>query len=315
MIPAAGTKQTSPKGAALTSKKLLFLPFYNEASEADFAWLENSIGHSIDEAARKKYNYVRIDDSIFTKHFAAQGYKSADLYDFDKITKIARELGADGVIYGTFKPDATKSHIVVTGKILSAIDREIVAEKTVTMPVSAEMFSAVEEVSQELGKNIGGLFFPTDWGAVKRAAVLPGWGHWYKQRRSWAYFYGIAFWSSIAFTAFTTFQYFNYKIGYANLSPEHHTNASGGTAFFDSAGAQAEFDRYAANISTYGTLAVAGIIAIGVIYAANILHAWGISPDVGDNVSLVVGAQPTVPGAQPAGRFESSTEVSFVWKF
>jgi hypothetical protein len=314
--PASGAAVTRTEKNLVSAipKKLLFLPFYNEANETNFAWLETSIGNGIHEAAQKKYRYVKIDDDTFARYFAAKGYTSADLCNFDKITKIAHDLGVDGVVYGTFRPDASKTNLVVTGKILSAIDHEIVAERVLTMPLSAEMFSVVEQVSQALGENIRNLFFPSDMGALKRAALLPGWGHWYKQRRDWAYVYGIAFWSSVAFTTFSAFQYFHYKSGYANLNPEHYTNSSGGTMLFNSATAQAEFDRYASNIATYGTLATAGAIAMGLIYAANLLHAWGIAPDVAESLNLVVRSPQTV-GMPSTGRFAASMEISLLWKF
>lgn len=332
------------------SKKLLFLPFFNEAGDANYTWLESNIGASLHEEARKKYRYVKIDDRTFARYFAQNRYTSADLYNVEKVARIAKDLGADGVIFGRFKAgpstalrdrpsterslsgvEATKGTIIVTGKILSVIDREIVGEKTVEMPVSAEMFAAVAEVSTALGANIKNLFYPSDKGAFLRAAVLPGWGHRYKQRPGWGYFWGGLFWSSVAFTAFSTFQYFRYTIGYENFSPEHFRAPSGGVKLANVAAAQTEFDAYEKNITLWGQMTIGGLIGVGVIYAANLLHAWGIAPDVFENVvqdteqkgaRLRFQLAPTVGigslrhGSQQVNLSQQMRgEVSLVWRF
>lgn len=297
--------------APAPAKKLLFLPFYNAAGDQNYGWLETSIGHNIHEAARRKYTYIKLDDHVFNKYLTKNGFTTADLYKFDKISKMAKDLGVDGVIYGTFKPNATNTRLEVAGKILSVIDRKIIAEKTVTMPVSAEMFMAVEEVSNALGENIGNLFFPSDKGALTRAAILPGWGHMHKQRPGWGYFYGTAFWSSVAFTAFTTIQYVSNRIGYANFSPDHVTDESGSPKFKDPTAAQAGFDRYISNINTYRALTLGGLVTMGVIYAVNVLHAWGIAPDVGGSANLTLGA-----GARnDINMAGTRTEVALLWTF
>lgn len=307
-------------------KKLLFLPFYNEAANKNFAWLETTIGHSLHESAKKKYNYEKIDDSDFSVYFINKGYAASDLYNFEKIAKIAHDLGVDGVIYGTFKPDAGKANVVVTGKILSVIDREIIAEKTITMPVSAEMFESVEEVSQALGENIKNLFYPSDKGALTRAAVLPGWGHTYKQRKTWGYIWGGFFWTAASFTAISTVQYVRYTILYKNYEPEHFRSASGGVGFQDQTAAQAQFDSYGSSIKTWGLMTVIGLASVTAIYLGNLLHAYFIDPDVVANPGFS-GSQ---SGAQvrfqmiPDGDFNPVVtglnaplrgEVSIVWRF
>lgn len=230
----------SPIVELAAPKKLLFLPFFNEAADQNFSWLENSIGSSIHDVAHKRYQYTKIDDADFSIYFINKGYSPSDLYDFKKITKIAHDLGVDGVIYGTFKPDAEKANVIVTGKILSVVDKEIIAEKTVTIPVSSEMFSGVEEVSDSLGDNIKNLFYPSDKGALIRAATLPGWGHRYKQRPGWGYFWGGMFWSSVAFTALSTFQLIRYSISYKNYTPENYTSPNGGVGLKDPAAVDAQ---------------------------------------------------------------------------
>jgi len=317
------------KGAAvelIAPKKLLYLPFYNEAANPDFAWLENSIGHSLHESARTKFKYDKIDDSDFSIYFINKGYALSDLYNFDKITKIAHDLGVDGVIYGTFKPDGEKTHVILTGKILSVIDREVIAEKTVTIPVSAEMFSGTDEISQALGENIAKLFYPSDYGALVRASTLPGWGHRYKQRPGWGYFWGSTFWAAAGFLAFSTFEFVRFSIAYHNYSPEHYTSPTGETGLKDPTGAQAQFDAYKQNINLWGEMALGSIIGVALIYVGNLLHAYNIAPDVvatpdmtgsaalgqGPKLHLGFAAQPLM---RNAGVNEARTQVSLVWRF
>ena len=275
------------------AKKLLFLPFYNEATDQNLAWLESSIGHSMHEIASKSFRYEKVDDNDFTMYFINKGYQVSDLYDFEKITKIAHDLGVDGVIYGRFKADEERVNVIVTGKILSVIDREVIAERTESMPISAEMFSGVEELSKTLGANIGNLFYPSDRGALVRAATLPGWGHRYKQRPGWGYFWGGAFWSAAAFTALSIFEFINYKIKYANYTPEVYVSPNGGVGYRNPAGAQAQFDTYSNNITTWSRFSLIGLASVALIYGANILHAYSISPDVVTNPDLT-GEQKTV---------------------
>jgi hypothetical protein len=312
--------------AIVAPKKLLFLPFYNEAANKNFAWLETTIGHSLHESAKQKYNYEKVDDNDFSVYFINKGYAASDLYNFEKIAKIAHDLGVDGVIYGTFKPDASKANVVVTGKILSVIDREIIAEKTITMPVSAEMFESVEEVSQALGENIKNLFYPSDKGALTRAAVLPGWGHTYKQRKTWGYVWGGLFWTAASFTALSTVQYVRYTILYKNYEPEHFRSASGGVGFQDQTAAQAQFDSYGSSIKTWGLMTVIGLASVTAIYLGNLLHAYFINPDVVANSGLSAtnsGAQLRIQMIPEADLNRVATglnaplrgEVSLVWRF
>lgn len=312
--------------AMIAPKKLLFLPFYNEAANKNFAWLETTIGHSLHDSAKKKYNYEKVDDNDFSVYFINKGYAPSDLYNFEKIGKIAHDLGVDGVIYGTFKPDASNANVVVTGKILSVIDREIIAEKTITMPVSAEMFESIEAVSQALGENIKNLFYPSDKGALTRAAVLPGWGHTYKQRKTWGYVWGGLFWTAASFTALSTVQYVRYTILYKNYEPEHFRSASGGVGFQDQTAAQAQFDSYGSSINTWGLMTMIGLASVTAIYLGNLLHAYFINPDVVANSGLSAtnsGAQLRMQMIPEADLNRAATglnaplrgEVSLVWRF
>jgi len=317
-------------------KKLLFLPFYNEANNADFKWLETTIGESINDIAKTRYRYLKIDDAAFKSYFKNKGYAAADLYSREKVREIAKNLGADGVIFGEFKPDTSTTlsdrtstatgNLIVTGKILSVIDNELVAEKTIIMPVSAEMFAAVEEVSQALGENIKNLFFPSDTGALKRAAVLPGWGHMYKERKTWGYVWGGIFWSGVAFTLLSTAQYVRYNIEYKNYSPVYYKSPGGGTSLRDS-DASAQFDSLAASIDTWGQLTVIGLVGIGVTYLGNLLHAYFIKPDIVDNPGALSAHNrarfnfrlvPVATGLVGTGLTPSLQvrgEVSLVWRF
>lgn len=334
-------------------KKLLFLPFYNEAQNADFGWLETTIGESLHDSAKTKYRYTRIDDATFKRYFKKNGYTSADLFNREKVRELAKNLGADGVIFGEFKPDtstalgsrakprdsdrtstATKATgtLIVTGKILSVIDDELVAEKTVAMPVSAEMFTAVEEISQALGENIKNLFFPSDKGALTRAAVLPGWGHTYKERKTWGYAWGGVFWSSVAFTLLSTVQYVRYSIEYKDLSPVYYTSPGGGISLRDS-NAQSEFDELVSKGNLWGQMAIIGLSSIAVTYIGNLLHAYFINPDIIDGAdvaeaqtgarlnfqlvpeALVGAGLPAVRAVDPNPSLHMRGEVSLVWKF
>ncbi len=240
--------------------------------------------------------------------------------------EIAKDFGADGVIYGMFEPDTSTSHskretedgpsdrtstglannhrslrpavsaaepaveatnnLRLTAKILSVIDDEIVGEKTMTMPVSAEMFTAVEEVSQTLGDNIKNLFFPSDKGALLRGTVLPGWGHMYKERQTWGYIWGGAFWSAVGFTALSTAMYARYVIEYKDHAPVYYKAPGGGISLRDK-DAQAQFDDLVAKGDLWGQMTVIGLVSIGVVYVGNLLHAYFVKPDVVDNPAVM----------------------------
>ncbi len=43
-------------------KKVIFLPFYNQDSNVDYAWIETSITLWLDDAASKKYRYIKIPE-------------------------------------------------------------------------------------------------------------------------------------------------------------------------------------------------------------------------------------------------------------
>jgi len=253
-------------------KKLIFLDFYNESNDANAKWVEDSIGESIYELTKGKYNYVRVPREEWKKYVTTQGLTPADLYDTNKLQKMGLALGADGIIFGKFTTGNNK--LEISGKILSVVDRETVAEKNGETPMTSEMFEEVKIVSETLGSRIKDLFYPSDRGALWRSAVLPGWGQFYKQRKTWGKIYGGVIGTGLLFTGFSFFMWQKSNAEYRNYNPDHVTTPQGETGLADPAAAKAEFDRLQAKSAQWQQITLISLGITGIIYAWHLFDAW-----------------------------------------
>ncbi len=119
-------------------------------------------------------------------------FTNADLYDEAKLSQLGKALGADGIVYGRFVYDKETNKMIMDGKILSVIDKTILADKRVEAPLDFKIFDATEDLGVYLSERIKDLFLPTDEGALWRSALAPGWGFFYKQQETWGYIHASA---------------------------------------------------------------------------------------------------------------------------
>lgn len=103
--------------AIQTKKRLVFLDFYNESNDANTKWLTNSVGDALYEFTRAKYDYTRIDNSVWRDYARKNNFEPKDFYDIEKLQKMGYALHLDGIIFGKFI--TTAQNIKITGKILS----------------------------------------------------------------------------------------------------------------------------------------------------------------------------------------------------
>ena len=199
-------------------KKLVFVNFYNATGNKNIAYLESSIVDSIHELIKDKYPYDRVTAEEWKKFVSYNDFTEADYYDPEKLQKVGALFHADGIIFGKLSnhPDG----VLITGKILSVIEKEVIAEKELVAPLNAQMFESVNAISEALAKKIKDLFIPSDWGAVRRSAILPGWGQYYKQRKKWAYIWGGAVGVSFLTASFFTYTYIKNNSAYRNAGPD-----------------------------------------------------------------------------------------------
>lgn len=253
-------------------KKLIFLDFYNASNNANVKWLTDSIGESIFELTKNKYKYVRIDNKVWREYATSKGFKPQDFYDVEKLQAMGFALKADGIVFGKFS--TTEENIEISGKILSVVDREVIAEKNVTVPFSSQMFEDVQEVSETLGSRIKDLFFPSDRGALWRSSLLPGWGQFYKQRKTWGYIYSGVIGTGAAFSLFSLIMWQQANRNYKNYNPEHVVTPQNEYGIKDPAAAQAQFSSLIQKSEQWEqiTLISAGI-TLG-IYLWHLFDAW-----------------------------------------
>lgn len=266
--------------AAVPVKKLIFLDFYNEAADANLQFLSNSFGDGAHAAIEGKYRYQRVASDVWKKYAAENKWQPRDFFDVKKIRTMGRDLGADGVIYGKFL--AGKDDLEIHGLIFSVIDGEVIGEERGRAKQDSTMFGTINDVSARLAVKIKDLFVPSDRGALWRSALLPGWGHFYKERRSWGYFWAISAGAAFAYTLTATTIYLVYRNQYKSSSPEAYRNALGHVGLYDEAAAQAEFDRLENNTNRWGTFALVGAATTLVVYTTSLVHAYFIKGDLGN---------------------------------
>ena len=277
-VTLAGGDDTQVVGGP--AKKLIFLDFYNESDDKNLQYLSNSIGDAVDAAIKDKYRYTVIPSATWKKYASENKWEAKDFYDIKKIREMGKALGADGVIYGKYT--SKEGNLDIQGVIFSVIDGEVVDKQEGQTPVSAEMFETINQVSDNLAKKIKDLFVPSDRGALVRSLIFPGWGHFYKQRRNWGYFWGGTAIAATAFTATMLTLFIIHKAKYADYAPRVYTNTSGGTGHYDEAASQAEFDRIENLGNTYGQMTLIGAGIAGAVYIAAFVHAYLIAPDLGN---------------------------------
>jgi len=253
-------------------KKLIFLDFYNESNDPNVKWLTDSIGESIFELTKNKYKYVRIDSKVWREYANSKAFRPEDFYEVDKLQAMGFALKADGIIFGKFR--SSPENIEISGKILSVVDKDIVAEKNITVPFSSQMFEDVQDVSETLGSRIKDLFYPSDRGALWRSAVLPGWGQFYKQRKTAGYIYSGVIGTGAAFTLFSFVMLQSTKQQYASYNPDHVVTPQGEFGIKDPAATQAEFARLEAKADQwYQITMISAGVTLG-IYLWHLFDAW-----------------------------------------
>lgn len=266
--------QSEKSAAPLPSvKKLIFLDFYNASNNANVKWLTDSIGESIFELTKNKYKYIRIENKVWREYATSKAFKPEDFYDVEKLQAMGFALKVDGIVFGKFS--TTAENIEISGKILSVVDREIIAEKNVTVPFSSQMFEDVQEVSETLGSRIKDLFFPSDRGALWRSSLLPGWGQFYKQRKTWGYIYSGVIGTGAAFSLFSFIMLQSSKRAYENYKPEHVvTEPQGEFGIKDPAAARAQFATLEARADQwYQITMISAAVTLG-IYLWHLFDAW-----------------------------------------
>lgn len=289
--------QSDPAAATpgVPTKKLIFLDFYNASNDANVKWLTDSIGESIFELTKNKYKYIRIENKVWREYATAKGFKPEDFYNVEKLQAMGYALKVDGIVFGKFI--STKENIEISGKILSVVDRDIIAEKNVTVPFSSAMFEDVQEVSETLGGRIKDLFFPSDRGALWRSALLPGWGQYYKQRKNWGYIYGGVIGSGAAFSLLSLIILQQARNSYKNYIPEHVVTTQGEFGIKNPAEAQAQFSKLEANVTQWQQITIiSASITLG-IYLWHLFDAWFFE---GNYIEMIKG---TAMGQSP---FESA---------
>lgn len=283
-------------------KKLIFINFYNATGNKNTAYLESSIVDSIHELIKDKYSYERIPADVWRKFAQSGEFRDADYYDQQKLQKIGAQFKADGIIFG--KLSSHPDGILITGKILSVVEKEVIAEKETVAPLNAEMFQKVNEISEVLAAKIKDLFIPSDLGALRRSAMLPGWGQFYKQRRKWGYFWGISVGTAFLTSSYFTYAYLKNYSAYQSATPDD-----------DPAGLykKVDFNHTAMNVAW---------IITGTLYVFNLIDALIFEGDYGATApakasllpaNLAIGARSQLAENQlPLGKSEIS--LSIVWR-
>lgn len=243
-----------PEQTPTARKKLIFVNFYNATGNKNIAYLESSIVDSIHELIKDKYSYDRVTADEWKKFVSHNGFTEADYYDPEKLQKVGSQFHADGIIFGKLSnhPDG----VLITGRILSVIEKEVIAEKELVAPLNAQMFESVNAISEALANKIKDLFIPSNWGAVRRSALLPGWGQFYKQRKMWGYFWGISVGVAFLTSSYFTYAYIKNNSAYRNAGPND-----------DPAGLFQKAD------STYSAMNVMWYITGG-LYLLNLIDAY-----------------------------------------
>ena len=253
-------------------KKLIFLDFYNASNNANVKWLTDSIGESIFELTKNKYKYIRIENRVWREYAVSKGFKPQDFYDVEKLQAMGFALKADGIVFGKFS--TTEENIEISGKILSVVDREIIAEKNVTVPFSSQMFEDVQEVSETLGSRIKDLFFPSDRGALWRSSLLPGWGQFYKQRKTWGYIYSGVIGTGAAFSLFSLIMWQQANRNYKSYNPEHVVTPQDEFGIKDPAAAQAQFSSLIQKSEQWEQITLISAAVTFGIYLWHLFDAW-----------------------------------------
>jgi TolB-like protein len=298
-------------------KKLIFLDFYNESNDPNVKWLTDSIGESIFELTKNKYKYARIESKVWREYAKSKDFKPQDFYDVDKLQAMGFALKADGIIFGKFR--SSPENIEISGKILSVVDKDIVAEKNITVPFSSQMFEDVQDVSETLGSRIKDLFYPSDRGALWRSALLPGWGQFYKQRKTAGYIYSGVIGTGAAFSLFSLVMLQSTKQQYASYNPDHVITPQGEFGIKDPAAAQAEFARLEAKADQwYQITMISAGITLG-IYLWHLFDAWffeGNYVELGKASAMEIHSQESLFGSRlriSSGREALSLRLDFLF--
>jgi len=280
--PGAVNAAKASPNAPLVKKRLIFLPFFNQDAKSIYTWVENSISDWIHTAAQQKFNYDKIPESEWQKYLRDKNLPPKALFDVAALSRMGRDLGADGIIFGRFYKGKVQDTLTIEGKILSVIDREILASKETTTPVTTNMLSATEDVAAYLAGRIKDLFVPTDMGALWRNALAPGWGYFYKQRTTWGYVYSGTVGTSFVVASAGMINFLIKRNDYLTYQPEKVVTPSGETALIDPVGAAATFIDLEAKATKARAFAMNSLYVFLAFYSINLIHGYFIPADSGN---------------------------------
>jgi hypothetical protein len=255
-----------------TERRIIFLDFQNESNNQEYTYLSRAIGESIYQTTKPKYVYTRIEDSIWKSSTTAARFRPEDFFNRSKIQNLGNTLAVDGIVYGKFVVSPEGIHIY--GKILSVLSKEILAETKILIQHSDNIKEKIQAISDILSARLREIFIPLDRSAIWRSALFPGWGQFYKHRKTWGQIYAGAVGTGFAFSLFSLVMWQTAYGRYRNYNPDHVVTPQGGTELIDPAAAQAQFNSYVSQTQTWQqiTLVSAGITLA--IYAWQILDAW-----------------------------------------
>lgn len=268
--------------SAVRAKRLIFMDFYNQDNDENFKWLETSIGESIHVLVKDKYVYEKIPNEKWQQYFKDNNLSSDHMFNEKTLSAMGKQFGADGVIFGRFQYNSKTSNLTINGRILSVVDGDIMADREIVTGVDNRMFTEAEKLSDYLASQIKDLFVPTDEGALWRAAVAPGWGHFYKQRPTWGYIWAGVVGVAFLYTTYSVFVYTQSVDDYNNYIPENVTTPTGETGLYDYDAAQAKFKSLEDDMIAKGNSAQTAVYVLAAVYALNLIHAYFIEADIGN---------------------------------
>ena len=260
------------------SRVLIFLPFFNEIKTKSTGWLVKTISESLEKYCRNRYKYKRISDKKWKRYKKRNKLKKADLYRLETASKMAGELGADGIILGRFRK-RDDSSIIISGQIISVMHGEVIGESTETSTLDANLFKASEKIALDLGAKIYRMYWPTDVGAVARSAIFPGWGQFYKQRPVWGYVYSGSFIASAGFALASVIFLEKSKSHYKSYTPDHTVTQSGRVRLTNESEAEKEFASRRSSVDQWRQLSIIGLSPTASVYIISILDAWFFDGD------------------------------------
>lgn len=148
--------QPAAEGGARTEhareETIAILPLEDKTNSPDFEWVRESVPAAMATDLKRLYDFTVLPLSEASHQYQLAQFGSTN--EREQIRRTAARLGVEALIYGNFTLEKEKNRIVIHCNLYLAASDSSIPISDISVPLSAQMFSAISTTSEVLALDI-----------------------------------------------------------------------------------------------------------------------------------------------------------------